>query len=317
MITQPVFSQLTDRPMAHCATLVELFDGDLLAAWFGGAYETAPDTAILAARYRVQTESWSQPWVMADWPDRPMGQPVFLQRPDGVLWLFYNVIMKWDWTSAQPYRQRSADGGKTWSEPEHLLDYPGLMFRSRPMVLDKRIILPVYDENVWQSHMMISDDDGASWRLTAPMKSPHGNIHPCVAPLDDGRLLAYMRTGGRGGSIWRSTSTDQGDTWSRLMATDLPNPNAGIDLLRLQSGALALAFNNNDRRRTPLCVAIGGQNEGFERMRTLEDERAEFSYPTLLQASDGRIHLVYTCRRRYIQHAVFSEEWLRNGTPRR
>lgn len=303
--------------MAHCATLTELPDGDLLAAWFGGSYETAPDTAILAARYRVQTESWSQPWVMADWPHHPMGQPVFLQRPDGELWLFYDVIMAWDWISAQPYRQRSTDGGHTWSQPEQLLDYPGLMFRSRPMVLGQRIILPVYDENVWQSFMMISDDDGVSWRLTAPMKSPQGNIHPCVVQLDDGRLLAYLRTGGKGGVIWRSVSYDQGDTWTPLAATDLPNPNSGIDLLRLRSGALALAFNNSDRRRTPLCVAIGGQDECFEHMRTLEDELAEFSYPALLQAADGRIHLVYTCRRRYIQHAIFSEEWLWNGDPRK
>ena len=42
---------------------------------------------------------------------------------------------------------------------------------------------------------------------------------------------------------------------------------------------------------------------------------AEFSYPALLQARDGRIHLAYTWRRQGIKHAVFNEAWLDGGTP--
>ena len=114
MTTQPLFERLYDRPMAHCATLIALPDGRLLAAWFGGLYETAPDVAILACEKPAADAPWSAPCVIAEVAGHSLGQPVFLPRPDGSLWLFLNVIMGNDWTTAQPHRQISTDGGGTW-----------------------------------------------------------------------------------------------------------------------------------------------------------------------------------------------------------
>jgi predicted neuraminidase len=330
LINGPVSQQLPERPFAHCATLTKLPDGSLLTAWFGGSYETALDVAILAAQYDTARKVWSPPRVIVEVPDHSLGQPVFLVRPDGELWLFFVVIMGQeavpssspsasrnlmppiaDWTSAQPHWQRSLDGGQTWEGPELLLDYPGLMFRSRPVILPGRIILPMYDENTWQSRMLISDNDGRSWWLTGLIDSPPGNIHPTLIQLSDGCLLAYLRTGGEGGFIWRTESLDGGETWTTPTPTSLPNPNSGIDLVRLQSGRLALAFNNSDRLRTPLCVALAEEDERWQWMQTLEDAHAEFSYPALAQTDDGNIHMVYTYRREHIHYACFTEDWLR------
>jgi len=313
MTTQPLFERLDDRPMSHCATLIALPDDRLLAAWFGGSYETAPDVAILACEKPAGAAAWSAPRVIADVPGYSLGQPVFLPRPDGSLWLFLNVIMGRDWTSAQPHRQVSTDGGRTWQPAERLLDYPGLMFRSRPLILDGRLILPVYDENTWQSRMMISDDDGASWRLTELISTPPGNIHPTVVTQPDGSLLAYLRTGGSGGHLWRTESRDGGESWSQPTATALPNPNSGFDLMRLHSGRLALAFNDSPTLRTPLCVTLADEGEQWRWIQTFETDHAEFSYPTLAQTADGALHLVYTSRREHIQYASFSEAWLMQG----
>jgi predicted neuraminidase len=330
MLTKaPVFQQLPDRPMAHCATLTVLPDRSLLTAWFSGAYETSTDMVILASRRNSQDKHWSPPRVDAEMPGYALGQPVYLVRPDGELWLFFVVIVNpgpppsstsfnmmppiAGWTSAQPYWQRSFDGGQTWTSPEHLLDYPGLMFRSRPLVLPGRIILPMYDENTWESRMLISDDDGRSWRLTDPISSPSGNIHASLAQLSDGRLLAYLRTGGQGGFIWRTESSDQGETWSTPTPTTLPNPNSGIDLLRLRSGRLLLAFNNSQTSRTPLNLALADEDEVWRWIQTIEDEPGEFSYPTLAQTDDEQIHMVYTYLREHIQYACLTEAWLRKG----
>ena len=308
--TSPIFDQLPDYPAAHCATLVELPSGHLLAAWFGGAFEKSPDVVILGATYDPATRRWSSPRVLAEILDRALGQPVFIVRPDGELWLFFNAIMGHDWTSAQPFLQRSSDNGATWDTPQQLFDYPGFMFRSRAHVTATRIMLPAYDEVTWQSRMMFSDDDGQSWQLTDPLTTPQGNIHPCVVSLAPGRLLAYLRTGGKGGVIWRTESADDGASWQTPTPTRWPNPNAGIDLLRLQNGHLLLAFNNSATRRTPLCLALATADEEFSHIRAVEDQEGEFSYPTLLQTQDGHIHLVYTHKRRFIQHAIFDEKWL-------
>ena len=309
----PVFQQLDDRPFAHCATLMELNNGDLMTAWMSGAYETARDVAILASTLAPEATEWSAPRVIAAVAGYSLGQPVLLPRPDGALWLFFDVIMEDDWRTAVPYLQKSWDGGKTWDAAERIFDYPGLMFRNRVLELDDRIIVPAYDENTWQSHMMMSDDAGATWRLSAPLVTPTGNIHPSLVRRSDGTLLCYLRTGGKGGVIWRTTSTDRGETWSPVEPTTLPNPNSGIDLLRLSNGQLVLAFNNSPRFRTPLCVAIASEAEDWTCIKALETDYFEFSYPTLLQRRDGSIHLVYTSKREHIHYAQFDERWLREG----
>lgn len=313
LLKTPIFERLSERPFAHCATLIDLGEAGLMTAWMGGAYETAPDVAILASRLMPGQDRWTAPQVIAEVAGHSLGQPVFLQRPEGELWLFYVVIMQQDWTSAIPYLKKSSDGGASWSEPEQLFDHPGLMLRSRALVLPGRILVPAYDENTWQSRMIVSEDDGRTWRLTAPMISPNGNIHPTLVRLSDGRLLAYLRTGGKGGVIWRSESTDAGETWSQLTPTDLPNPNSGLDLLRLQSGRLALAFNNTPRLRTPLSLALSEEDERWPWLQIIEDAYAEISYPTLAQTQDGLLHLVYTYRRETIYYVRCTEEWLMGG----
>jgi predicted neuraminidase len=311
----PIFALGSGGRTCHCATLVALRDGDIMAAWFAGSFETAPDQAIYAARFQSRPSRWMPPAIIADTPDHADGQPVLYAHPGGSLWLFFVTIAGRDWKSAQLKLQKSPDGIR-WDAPRMLNDRLGLMFRSKPLILrDGNILLPIYDETRWQSMSMISTDGGESWRLGEPIVTPPGNIHPCVVPLSYGRLLAFLRTGGEGGWIWQTTSDDGGWTWQEATPTRFPNPNSGIDLLRLRNGHLVLAFNDSQRRRTPLCVALSDdEGQTWNYRRTLEEGDAEFSYPALLQTRDGNLHCVYTYRRETIQHAVFDESWLKERT---
>jgi predicted neuraminidase len=42
----------------------------------------------------------------------------------------------------------------------------------------------------------------------------------------------------------------------------------------------------------------------------LESGPGEFSYPSIIQAQDGLLHIVYTHRRTTIQHVVLDEAWI-------
>lgn len=308
----PVFERMVDRPFAHCATLVDLGASGLSTVWMGGAYETAHDVSLIEAR--LLNGRWMTPRLTAAVEGHSLGQPVLFNHPNGELWFFYVVLMGEDWCTSIPYLKKSRDNGETWGEPILMFDYPGLMLRSRAHIVGSRIILPAYDENTWQSRMIYTDDDGKTWHLTAPMISPDGNIHPNIVPLSDGRMLCYLRTGGKGGVIWRSESSDGGETWSALTPTQFPNPNSGIDLMKLASGRLALAYNDHDRLRTPLCVALtDGENENWRWRQIIEAEHGEISYPTLGQTADGAVHLVYTNKRENIHYARFDEDWLMQG----
>ena len=105
---------------------------------------------------------------------------------------------------------------------------------------------------------------------------------------------------------------DAGKHWSAPEPLSLPNSDSGLDALRLVDGRILLAFNDSENGRENLKLAFsedGGRS--WSRHATLEAEgAAEFSYPYLIQARDGIIHLLYTWKRRSIKHAAFNAAWL-------
>lgn len=53
----PMFEVDRTHPSCHCATLVELPESSMLAAWYAGSYETATDVVIKAARWKSEQGS--------------------------------------------------------------------------------------------------------------------------------------------------------------------------------------------------------------------------------------------------------------------
>ena len=85
----------------------------------------------------------------------------------------------------------------------------------------------------------------------------------------------------------------------------LPNPNAGIDAVTLKDGRHLVVYNHTTRGRSPLNVAISKDGVDWKPALTLEEEAGqEFSYPAVIQTSDGSVHLTYTWKRKRIKHAV-------------
>ncbi|HEY65309.1 MAG TPA: exo-alpha-sialidase [Caldilineae bacterium] len=315
-----VFKTTPDIPSCHCATLLSLPDGELLCAWYAGSREGARDVAIYGARLQPGSEAWSPAEVIADTPGFSDGNPVLFLDGHGRLQLWFVTIHGRWWSEARVKRRISTDGGHTWGPVEIIHEPYGWMTRSKPIVLDNGdLLLPMYyetpEETQWESFVLISQDDGDTWQPYGHITSPTGNIHPTVVQRSDGELLMIMRTGGPGGHLWQSRSGDHGRTWSPAEPVDLPNPNSGIDMIRLRSGRLLLVYNHSSQHRTPLSLALSEDEGRTWRPRVLDVETAEgeFSYPVVIQTEDGLIHIAYTYRRTAIAHVTLSEEDLPHG----
>jgi predicted neuraminidase len=126
-----------------------------------------------------------------------------------------------------------------------------------------------------------------------------------VISLGGKRLRFYARSTARIGKICVADSSDAGITWTQARPIDLPNPNSGIDALALRDGRIVLVYNHSSRERTPLNLAVSKDGEHFHMFYTLEDEPGEYSYPAIIQARNGDLHITYTWRRQRIRHVTF------------
>ena len=311
---QLIYENDLTHPSCHAATIVELKNGDLLAAWYAGSVEGAKDVVIKSARLPHGQSQWAKPVIAEDTPNASEGNPVLWVDKKGVVWLFFVTMYGDGWTTCKVKYKTSKDNGKSWGKETILQNELGWMTGNKPTVLrNGEILLLLYDERDEFTIVMISGDQGKTWQQTASVKSTPGNIQASVVELSNGNLMMLMRSGGKIGAltIWQSFSQDKGRTWSPAQSSSLRNPDARIDQVRLQNSHLALAFNDTYHSRSQLNVALSvneGKTWAFNRF--LENQPGEYSYPAIIQTRDGMIHCVYTYRRTNIKHVTFNEAWL-------
>jgi len=302
-----IYDQLEHVPTCHASTIAELPNRDLVAAWFGGQKESSPDSAHYWARKRTGAAHWDTPRLLWNVPEHSAGNPRFFHDGEDMLCALLPVNYgKWCNGGSRSFLRRSTDAGEAWSEPELIPELDALLGKNKPVVLaDGAIVLPVTDEIRKTSAAVIYRPDTGRWTVSAPIAMADGGrcIQPTFTPVSDGRLLAMMRTGC--GRIWRAFSDDRGLTWSTPEPTGLRNNNSGIDVVRLLNGHLVLAFNDTEKGRTPLNLAVSPDDgQTWPHQITLEDEPGEYSYPAIIQASDGTIHMTYTWRRERVRHVT-------------
>lgn len=294
-------------PQCHASTIVEA-KGGFVAAWFGGTREGAPDVGIWSSRR--EGGQWTAPVEVANGvesPEKrnPCWNPVLFQPKTGPLMLFYKAG-----SSPGGWRgllKTSADGGRTWSKARRLPDSILGPIKNKPVQLASGDILcgTSTEHAGWRVHFERSSDLGQTWRATAPVNDGKeiGAIQPSILFHKDGRLEALGRT--RQGKIFQIWSEDQGQTWGKMALTALPNPNAGTDAVTLKDGRFLLVYNHTAKGRSPLNVAVSTDGKEWQAALVLEDAPGkEFSYPAVIQASDGLVHITYTWKRQHVKHAV-------------
>ena len=299
-------------PSCHASTLVESRDGSLVVAWFGGTAEGKSDVGIWMARNT--RGAWSTPveiatGVQSEKERHPCWNPVLFQPREGGLLLFYKVgpnPVQW-WGMLRT----STDNGLTWGDAKRLPE--GILgpIKNKPVQLADGVLLcPSSAEGlksgpVWQVHFERSADHGASWQrigVPQPDGAPRA-IQPSILQHADGRLQALGRS--REQKLFTTFSSNQGKSWSTPVLLNLPNPNSGTDALTLRDGRHLLIYNHTGKGRSPLNVAVSTDGVLWQAALVLENQQgAEFSYPAVIQTSDGLVHATYTWKRKLLKHVV-------------
>jgi len=306
---------------AHASTIVETREG-LVAAWFGGTAERNPDVGIWVSR-RDGTR-WSAPVEVAtgtasDGTREPCWNPVLFQPSDGPLLLFYKVgPSPREWRA---FVRSSVDGGRTWSAAIPLPVGVLGPIRAKPVELSAGTLVAgsSTEHAGWKVHIERFAAGGevaggrwspealssaSRWQSIGPLNDTRefGAIQPTILVHSPARLQILCRS--QQGVLTEAWSEDAGLTWSRMTATALPNPNAGIDAVRLADGRFLLAYNPIKGDRHRLDVAVSTDGKSWLSVATLEDSPGEYSYPAMIQARDGLVHVTYTWKRERIKHVV-------------
>ncbi|MFB3827071.1 MAG: exo-alpha-sialidase [Bryobacteraceae bacterium] len=311
-------------PSCHASTIVETAPGEFLAAWFGGTAEGRPDVAVWGAR--LAGGKWSEPVELAREPNIAAFNPVLFHSRDKVLWLYYKFgPTPQTWTAG---RRSSRDGGRTWSAIEHL---PAGLYgpiKNKPLVLADGTILSgtsMESYRSWACWVERSRDNGRTWTRIGPIVAEPGGrpgsagpnevpgaqewgrtsgiIQPAIVPLGK-KLRMFVRATQNIGRICYADSSDGGLTWTPARPTSLPNPNSGIDAVGLRDGRIVIIYNHTEKGRSPLNAAVSRDGVNWNMFRALETEPGEYSYPAVIQAANGDVHITYTWNRKKIRHVT-------------
>jgi len=312
LVSAELVFQKAPFAQCHASTIAEANDG-LVAGWFGGTREGAPDVGIWLSRHDGKT--WSAPVEVAggiqeDGKPYPCWNPVLFQPKDGPLLLFYKVGPNpMDWWGMLTTSQ---DGGRTWTKPRKLpKDILGPI-KNKPVPLPDGTILcgSSTERPGWRVHVERTADLGKTWTRTDPLNTieEFGAIQPTILIYPSGKMQLLCRSKQK--RIVECWSDDGGKTWGKMAATVLPNPNSGIDGVSLKDGRALLVYNHTEVGRSPLNVVMSKDGRTWQAALVLEDAPGEYSYPAVIQTSDGKVHVTYTWKRQRIKHVVLDAEKL-------
>ena len=312
---------------AHASALVALPAKDprsVLAFWFAGDRESAPNVQIAMSEMDRASDRWSPArmvvdrWEVADtlgFGLRRLGNPVAWLDGQGRVHLFVVATGAGGWAAGRivHLRQRpGAPGAPLQWEPLRMLQLSWLwnisyLVRTGPIPLqDGGMVLPVYFELARKFPVGLRfDADGQLLNMVRMGTGPQA-LQPALLPLDAQQWRALMRDSSPAGRIRVAGTRDGGRSWQALGDLPLDNPNSSVATLSV-GGQHLLVYNPTTQGRHK--IRLSGSSDGlqWQTLHELEDAAPghEYSYPAMALA-DGSLWISYTDQRKTIAWRRFA-----------
>jgi sialidase-1 len=298
-------------------------------AFAEGRRASAGDAGKIDLIVRRSTDSgdtWSEPQVVWTDGDNTCGNPCpVLDRDTGTIWLPMtwnrgddhekDIMAGTSHDTRRVFVTCSRDDGLTWETPRDVTSDtklpewrwyatgPGGAIQLTRGPHAGRIVVPCDhsypDTNEYGSHVIVSDDNGATWRLGGV--APNRGVNECaVVELADGRLVLNMRNYDKSIKARQvAFSDDGGTTWHDQRFDEAliePVCQAAIDRLRWPEADVPgmLLFSNpaSPTKRVRMTVR-GSFDDGRSWPVSLLLHEGPAAYSDLAMLADGRIACLY------------------------
>ncbi len=310
-------------PAAHASSLLAMpatHPASVMAFWFAGTRESAPDVQIAASQFDRATQQWRAARFVVNrqalgqqlgFGVRRLGNPVAWLDQQGNIHLFVVATGFGGWAASRVVHLRQTSSGHDFDAldfdtarvlPLSWLWNTSFLVRSAPLDLqDRGMVLPVHFELGLKYPVSLRFDAQGNFKGMARMSQRLHLLQPTLLPLSESHWLALMRDHSPAGKVAVTQTRNGGQNWTDLYDLALDNHDSSLVGIALSTGQLVLAHNSSFRSRNRLDLSVSSDGKTWVKDKALAHGVGsdEFSYPAMVWA-EGVLWVSYTDQRKSI-----------------
>lgn len=318
-----------NTPAAHASSLLALpaaHPGVVMAFWFAGTRESAPDVQIAASQFDRSTQQWRPARFVVNrhalgdqlgFGVRRLGNPVAWLDGRGQVNLFVVATGLGGWAAARIVHLRQGNAGPDFDAlrfevvralPLSWLWNTSFLVRSAPLSLQSGgMVLPVHFELGIKYPVALRFDAQGDFKGMVRISSRQHLLQPTLLMQSASSWLALMRDHSLAGKVAAAQTFNGGQSWVDLPDLALHNPDSSVAGLALAPQQMWLAHNSSHHARHDLDLSVSGLGLSWGLAQPLVHGAAgtEFSYPAMAWADNG-LWVSYTDQRRSIAWQRFA-----------
>ncbi|WP_294951747.1 exo-alpha-sialidase [uncultured Gilliamella sp.] len=278
------------------------------------------DTAIV--RYR-QSHDFGETWGPIKTLLEDPNKGIFIRQPitvmpngDWLLPVFYCIAKpgeKWVGSYDTSGVMISKDNGKTWFNVD-VPDSLGCVHMNILLLKDNSLYALFrsrWADNIYASR---STDGGYHWSTPIATNLPNNNSSIQATVLNNGHIALVFNQSSAKDAITRRISL-----YDEIEDESCANKKEA-EIIDGQKNAfwgaprapMSLAISMDNGETWPYIRHLD-EGDGYCMTNNSKDSlNREFSYPTIKQSSDGKLHIAYTYFRMAIKYVVIDENWVKN-----